>query len=427
MYSLARLSLLGGATVSGSDRVESRRTIDLSLLGAEINIGHRADNVKGASLVVYSHAISADNVEILAARKLDIPSVSRDRFLGAIMTEYSCRIGVSGSHGKSTTVAMLDMIFSRSGTNPTVLSGADLPIGEPFRSGSHGVMIYEACEYKDSFLRFSPSIAIGLNLELDHTDYFNDVDSLKNSFLRALGKAERFVLINGDDENLSAIKDRIACPVITFGSGDRNDYSYSFVSFFDGGFEFSLSKFGSVIGNFKLHIPGAFNVNNAVSAIICALEYGIDIDTIIEAIEDFKGISGRLEYIGERLGRAVYYDYAHHPTEIRASINALKIHTNDQLTVIFKPHTYTRTASLWDDFCSSLSLADHILLTDIYPAREEPIDGITSERLAEQIGDKAIYCPDDDLLTALDLYTKGTIVLMGAGDLEKIRNNVITS
>ena len=424
MYSLARLSMLSGARVSGSDIVESKRTLDLSLLGAKVSIGHRKENVGRANLVVYNHAISRDNPELTATIEQGIPAVTRDRFLGALMSEYSFRIGVSGSHGKSTTVAMLDAIFSHARTNPTVLSGSELPIGYPLRVGGRGVMIYEACEYRDSFLRFSPTISIGLNLELDHTDYFPDIGALKNSFSIALGKASKFALINGDDENLADILDRIDCPKITYGSGSGNQYTYSITSFRDGGFDFSVSKYGSVIGNFKLNIPGSFNLNNAVAAIICAIEYGIDIDTIGEAIENYRGIAGRLEYIGQRFSRPVYYDYAHHPTEIRASINCLKMLTKGPVTVVFKPHTFSRTASLWDDFCSALSLADRVILTDIYPARESPIDGITSERLAEQIGDKAIYSPDEDILTSLDLYTSGVIVLMGAGDFEKIKKMV---
>lgn len=425
MYSLARLAMLKGARVTGSDRESSERTRALSLLGARIFIGHSPELANGADLVVYSHAIAEDNPELLRARELGIPSVTRAEYMGAMMIGYENRIGVSGSHGKSTTVAMLDAIFSHAGAEPSVLSGSELPTGEPLKVGEDSLMIYEACEYKDSFLKFSPTIAIGLSLELDHTDYFENIAAIKDSFKRALGKATRFSVVNGDDENFRPIIKQIKGKVITFGQGMTTDYRYSIVGFGEDGFDFTLSKFGSEIGRFRLNIPGVFNVSNATAAIVTALEYGIDIKTVREAIGAYRGIARRLERVGTRYTRPVYYDYAHHPTEIAASINALKMHTRDLVTVIFKPHTYSRTRSLWEEMKTALSLADHLILTPIYPAREKKIEGITSERLAYEIGSRAKFSEDDDILRYLDLYTHGTIVVMGAGDMEKIKKDVL--
>lgn len=425
MYSLARLTLLLGTGVSGSDREESERTRELGLLGARIFLGHEERNILGSDLVVYSHAISHDNPELLEAEKLEIPTISRAEYLGALMLGYRNRIGVSGSHGKSSTVAMLDAIFSHAKTTPTVLSGADLPCGEPLRVGGDSLMIYEACEYKDSFLRFSPTISIGLNLELDHTDYFADIDEIKTSFTKALGRATRFALISGDDENLMQIKDDIKANVITFGGGEHNHYKYTITSFKNVGFCFSVMRGGIKLGDFEINVTGAFNVHNATAAIAVALEYGIDVETVAEAVSLYSGISRRLEYIGQHLGRPVYYDYAHHPTEIKASIDALKLLTHGPLTVVFRPHTFSRTQGLWNEFCGSLSLADYTLLTDIYPAREAPIEGVTSQALAEAIGSSARYCRDEEILTNIDLYTRGAIVLMGAGDLEEIKRNIL--
>ncbi len=424
MYSLARLCLARGITVTGSDREESNRTGELRLLGARIFIGHSTENVRESSLVVYTHAIDKDNPEICAARELDIPTVSRSAFLGWLMMGYKSRIGVSGSHGKSTTVAMLDCIFSHAGRNPTTLSGADLPIGEPLRIGGSNLLIYEACEYKDSFLDFSPTIAVALNLELDHTDYFSGIDALKSSFTSALGRASRRAIINGDDENLRDVADKLRKPPVSFGGRDHNEYSYSITSFKPYGYSFDIFRFGSRLGSFELNIPGEFNVHNATAAIIAALEYGIDVETVAEAISSFSGIPRRLEYIGSRFGRKIYYDYAHHPTEISATIGALKSLTGTQITVIFKPHTYSRTKSLWREFASSLSLADHIILSDIFPARESEIPGVSSAKLAEFIGTKAKYLPDSKIIEYIDLCTKGTVVLMGAGDLENIKKDI---
>ena len=425
MYSLARLTRENGAAVTGSDREESDRAKILRRNGTEVFIGHSEDNISDASLVVYTHAISPDNPEILAARRLHIPTVSRAEYLGAIMLDYRNRIGVSGSHGKSSTVAMLDLIFSYAKCGPTVLSGADLTIGDPFRSGGKDLLIYEACEYKDSFLRFAPTISVALNLELDHTDYFKSMESIKDSFTKALGRASRFALINGDDDNLRDIEPRIKTRVITFGSGENNHYRYSITSYKEVGFCFSVSRGGVELGSFELNIPGEFNLYNATAAVAVALEYGIDVQAVKEALALYNGIPRRLEYIGQRALRPVFYDYAHHPTEIKASIDALKLLTHLPLTVIFKPHTYSRTRSLWNELCSALSEADNLLLTDIYPAREEAIEGVNSERLAEAIGSRAKYCPEDEILDRLDLYTDGAIVLMGAGDVEEIKRNLL--
>lgn len=424
MYSLARLAMTRGASVSGSDREAGKYTDILSSLDVEISIGHRAENVNGASIVVFSHAIGEDNPELVMARSLNIPTVSRAEYLGAIMLGYKRRIGVSGSHGKSTTTAILDTIFVRAG-RPTTLSGADLSVGEPIRIGSHDLLIYEACEYRDSFLRFTPTVAVGLNLELDHTDYFPDINALHDSFLRAFNRAEELVILSGDDPNFKKIIPKITRKVVTFGRGRENTYRYDITRFREGNFGFDLYKFENKIGSFSLQIPGAFNIHNATAAIVAALEMGIEADVIAEAVSAFSGIPRRLELIGNLNGREVYYDYAHHPTEIGASITALRGLTCGELTVLFRPHTYSRTASLWDELCHALSLADRVVLCDIYAAREDPILGITSENLARDIGETATFIDENTAAEYILKNTRGTIVLMGAGDLGEIKKQLL--
>ena len=213
--------------------------------------------------------------------------------------------------------------------------------------------------------------------------------------------------------------------VITYGQAERADYRYRITAFTDTGFKFTLERFGSVMGRFELNIPGAYNVGNAAAAIVAAIEYGIDIKIIAEAISGYRGIARRLEPVGNRFGRTVYYDYAHHPTEIRASINAVKMLTHDLVTVVFKPHTYSRTKSLWEDFCRALSLADYVIMTDIYPAREEPIDGISSLRMVYEIGEQAMFSPDAEVPLYVDAKTHGVIIIMGAGALEEIKNDIL--
>ncbi len=425
MYGLARLSLSYGLLVSGSDREESENTKRLSSLGAKINIGHDGGAVLGASLVVYSHAISESNPELLFARRLGILTVSRAEYMGALMEGYKTRIGVSGSHGKSTTVAILHSIFTLALTEPTTLSGAKLSCEDSVSLGSRGVFIYEACEYRDSFLSFRPTIALATNLELDHTDYFKNTAAIAESFREALSLAGGIAVINEDDEELLKIKNHITARVVTFGSGEGADYRYLITSFCERGFAFSLSHFGNEIASFTLNIPGVFNVTNAVGAIVVALEFGIDAEIIKRAISEFSGIPRRLELVGGRRGRPVYYDYAHHPTEIAASINTVRLITGGEVTVVFKPHTYSRTKSLWENFRLSLSLADRVILTDIYPARETPIAGVSSLRLAEEIGSTAAFCHDGDVARMLDTFSRGAIILMGAGDMENIKTDVL--
>ena len=413
-----------GAIVSGSDREFSHRTDSLAKLGAEIFKGHSEHNFDRADLVVFSHAIDENNPELVAARKRLIPTITRADLLGCIMLDYKRRIGVCGSHGKSTTVAMLDAIFSRAGCEPTTLCGADLPFGSPIRKGKRDIMIYEACEYRDSFLRFLPTISLGLNLEMDHPDYFKSLDHLKTSFAKAIGKAADRRIIFGDDQNLWEIKQKIKQNVITFGFSEKNDYRYSITSYRSGGSSILLSRHGQDVQSFDLNIPGSFNISNAAAAITIALEYGLDVNKVSAAISDFSGIDRRLQYIGEFYGRAVYYDYAHHPTEISAAINALRSFALGRLCVVFKPHTYSRTAALWNDFCASLSLADDLIITDIYAAREEKIDGITAENLARSI-DGAIYLQDDLVAEKIRRTNCQSVVLMGAGDMEGIKNSLL--
>ena len=423
--SLIKLTLSYGTQVSASDReLDESVCGELTSLGADIYIGHEPRAVEGASLVVYSLAIHEDDPELHHARELDIPAISRSEYLGVIMSDYASRIGVSGTHGKSTVTAMLDAIFAEAAKDPTTLSGSLLPIGDTMRHGGKDVMIYEACEYKDSFLRFSPTTAIALNLELDHTDYFKDISELCESFRRAMSHATVSAIINADDRNLSRIITQIKTKTVTFSKRAGSDYRYVITGFLPSGYEFEVLKGDESISIFRISIPGSYNVTNAAAAVVCALEYGIEVDKIKAALESFGGISRRLEYLGDMKNRPVYYDYAHHPTAIAAVISAVKMLTHERITVIFKPHTYSRTKSLWDDFRRSLMLADHVILTDIYAAREEAVEGVCSERLAHEIGDSAVYCADTDVAMALD-NTSGAIIIMGAGDMRYIKDTIV--
>lgn len=420
MYSIARLAQKFGVAVSGSERCNSDLTEDLVSRGCKIFIGHSAENISpDTDAVVYSHAIGRDNPELSAARDLGISTYSRSELLGLVMKQYENRIGISGTHGKSTVCAMVAHILKTRGLSPTVACGAPIVDKLPFLDGGEEYLVYEACEYRDSFLDFYPSSVVITNIELDHTDYFPSIEEYQSSFLKCINRAERSCILNIDDPNIRALLPFVEREVITVGTSLMADFSYSPYSFSEDGIIYSLSRNNKLLGRFKLKLVGEFNLMNATLAIAAASEQGIDPIEAAQALESFKGVKRRCELMGSTGTRAVYYDYAHHPTEIRAVINALRMRSG-AITVIFTPHTYTRTRDLWDDFTSALSLADFVILTDIYAAREPEIENINSKRLAEAIGDRAFYSDAGGIIGILNTYTYGDIVVMGAGENSEI-------
>ncbi len=425
MYSLAKLSLAMGKSVSGSDREENPYTRDLSRAGAAIHKGHEKENVYGAGDVVYTLAINDENPELVYAREHGLKIYTRAEYMGEIMKSYENRIGISGSHGKSTTTAMAAHIFDSLGYSPTIAAGAPLSHGMPCKIGGREHFIYEACEYRDSFLKFFPSAVAVTNIELDHTDYFRDIDDIRHSFLMCINRAENFAVLNADDENVASLFPLVDVKMITYGAKETANYRYSLVSFEKDGIRYKLFKNNKNIGEFYSRLHGVFNISNAVCAITLAAEHGIAPMEAGRALEDFRGIDRRMELVGSCRGMDVIYDYAHHPTEIREVINALKL-KYPHITVIFKPHTYTRTRDMWDDFASALSLADNVIITDIYPAREAPIEGITEPRLAEAVGSSAIYIDDENAAELAAYISADAVVLMGAGANEKILKNLLT-
>ena len=426
MYSLVRLALKLGATVSGSERCESDLTADLKSRGCEIFIGHRAENITpNIDAVVYSHAIGRENPEVSFARDMGIRTYSRSELLGLVMKQYENRIGISGTHGKSTVCAMITHIFKNLGLAPTAACGAPIDGSLPYLDGGEEYLVYEACEYRNSFLDFYPTSVVITNIELDHTDYFSSLEEYQGAFLRCINRAERSCVLNIDDPNIRALLPLVEGEVITVGASATADFSYHPYSFLEDGIIYSLSHNNKLLGRFRSRLVGEFNLLNAALAIATAKEYGVDPKEAAIALESFTGVKRRCELVGAYKGRAVYHDYAHHPTEIRAVINALRARSG-ALTVIFTPHTYSRTRDLWDEFISALSLADFVILTDIYAAREEPIPNITSKRLAMAIGECAFYSDGKDVRGILDAGAYGDIVVMGAGENSDILTDLLS-
>ena len=388
-------------------------------------------------MAVYSLAISESDTLVRQAKAEGIPLVSRAQLLGAIMSPYPTRVAVSGSHGKSTTTAIVEHILAVAGRAHTAICGATLFSGSAYFDGGGEVVVAEACEYRDSFLSLCPTHQIVTSVALDHTDYFPSLEAVRRSFLRALDSVHT-AIINLDDEVSASISEEISGAkidtppgesgkkrektVLTYGKSQGADYRIHTVTKDGCLTRFSITHEG---GSYALTTPliGEFNLYNITAAVALADRLGIARESIEAAVESFRGVERRQSLLGYIGDSAVYYDYAHHPDELRSLISALK-ERYGTLTLVFRPHTYSRTKSLWSEFVAALSQADGVILLDIYPARESPLDGVTSQRLAECI-DGAIYCHDAD--GAAELATArghGAIALVGAGEVEAIKSRL---
>ncbi len=421
MSALAEHLAYLGHTVTGSDSAKSeKKRAYLSLLGICTDETLTKSNIADSDLVIRSLAIQDTNEDCVYARSLGIQIYSRPELLGAIMRGYRQKIGVSGTHGKSTTTAIIDRILSECGTSPTVFSGAELTDGRIYRRGSDSIFLYEACEYREAFRSFCPDIAIILGIELDHTDYYRSTLVIEEAFFASVKSCEWVVISNEYDSCRRLIK-RLGDRAVSFGMTDA-DYTYSIKESTLEGTLFTLTnKAGSE--DFYISAPGEYNVKNATAAIITADIMGHSRTAVKSALQGFFGIARRLEHLG-KIGTAnIYYDYAHHPTELDAVIGAL-LANYKTLTVIFKPHTYTRTRDLWDSFTEVLSRATHTLVLDIYPARENAIPGITAKAFADGIR-CGKYTTDNNAAECALSYTDEAVLLCGAGDVENIKNTFI--
>ncbi len=422
MQSLALWAVRNGFSVSGSDRTQSPILDVLRAHDIPVAIGQRAENITGADALIYSVALAADNPELVAARAAGIPILTRGEFLGYMMSFYRIRAGISGTHGKSTTTAMLSHILLRAGADPTIACGAVMPeIGGSSKIGANkDYFIYEACEYKDSFLSFCPTDAVITNVELDHTDYFPDLDAVIASFAASVKDADH-IYVNIDSAN--AVRAVAGCGdrVITVSLTDpAADFWAADLSFDHGCARYTLMHDGAPLCRIKLPVIGRFNASNALCAAAVAYGYGIAPEQIADALADFVGVSRRFERKGEVGGAAIYDDYAHHPDEVLATVQGLGALGYRKVWLVFQPHTYTRTKDLWDRWVSVFSSAAgygiRVILADIFAAREVDDLGVSSKMLADACG--ALYLPDFESIAAYLRRTAapGDLILtMGAG------------
>ncbi len=436
MSGLAEILMNEGFKVSGSDMKQSELTDTLKAKGAKIEIGQRAENIKEPDLVVYTAAIHPDNPEYAAAVSKNIPMLSRAELLGEIMANYTEAVNIAGTHGKTTTTSMITDMVLEAKKDPTVTVGGMLDaIGGNIRIGKRDLFIAEACEYTNSFLSFHPTLAVILNIEADHLDFFKDIDDIRASFrkfIHTLPQNEKgFLVINGDIDDIDYFTKDLGCGFVTFGKNKGCDYTAEDISFDEKACaSYTLVKNGVKTVRVELSVPGEHNVFNSLAAIASAERMGIDIKTAAAALVKYNGTKRRFEYRGSVNGVDIIDDYAHHPQEIEATLKAAKLYPHKKIRVIFQPHTYTRTKALLRDFADALMLADEVILADIYAAREKNTVGVSSNDIAELInahGGNAGYIPDFDKI--IEYVLKHTepgdlLITMGAGNVVDIADRL---
>lgn len=431
MSGLAEILKRNKYVVSGSDLRQSSLTDKLKKLGIKVFYGHAEENVQGADLIVYTAAVKDTNPEIRAAKKLHIPVIERAVLLGEIMRKYQYPIAVSGTHGKTTTTSMVSLILMQANLDPTILVGGELEaIDGNVRAGGSRYFVTEACEYVESFLKFYPYIGIILNIDADHLDYFRDLDHITDAFRKfaQLIPADGHIIVCGEDKRaLQAVKD-IDRDVITYGiHSETCVWKAENIVFNNLGYpKFDIIYKENHLCSVSLKVPGIHNVYNALAAAACSHALGIQGKDIAQGLASFRGTHRRFEIKGTINDFTIVDDYAHHPTEIKATLAAALKFPHHKLWCIFQPHTYTRTLALLEEFSQAFSNTDTVIITDIYAAREVDDGSIHSRDLVKKInekGDKAIYISqfDDIASYILEQAAPGDLVItMGAGNVYEV-------
>jgi len=429
MSALARILLSMSHSISGSDSTESELTKSLQSDGITVAIGHSSDNIKSPDLVVFTAAIDEDNPELVAARALGVPVIERSVLLGEIMTLYKYPVNVAGTHGKTTTTSMFSLILLDANVEPTILVGGELSnINGNLKIGKQDYLVCEACEYVDSFLQFKPFLSIINNIEEDHMDYFENLEQIISSFAKFanLTSPNGTVIANFDDENVRACIECVNVPVVTFGiENDNADFSAKNIKFANFDCSFDVYRDNEFYTGIELNVTGEHNIYNALAAISASAVLDIPSKAIKSGLAKFRGTKRRFELIGKTTnGATVVDDYAHHPTEIRTTLNAAKNMNFNKVWCIFQPHTYTRTDAFLDEFAEALSIADNVILLDIYAAREINHSGVSSKILAGKIPN-GVYVEtfENAGKYVSDKANKNDLILtMGAGDVWKVHN-----
>lgn len=420
MCPIAEILHSKGYILTGSDNNESDPLKRIKALGIKVFMGHNPENIQGAELIIYSAAISKENPELKAAAEKGIPTMERSHILGAITRQFENVIGVCGTHGKTTVTSMITHILILNKQDPTAVIGGKLPlINSNGIAGKSETMVCESCEFVDTFLQLSPDISVLLNIDNDHLDYFGTMDNLVLSFTKFL-KMSKKAYINGDDNLCLKAANDAGIKTVTFGIDPENDYYAQNIRSGKFGFSFDVMNKGEKLVRLDMHIPGKHNILNGLAGFCVAFEQGLKPEDIKTALETFTGAGRRFEFLGD-YGFTLADDYAHHPTEIKATLTAAKELNYNKVIAVFQPFTFSRTALLKDEFIEALSIADKVILTPIMGSREVNTYGIKSEQIAEKLSDAVVVdgfsnIADKIIETAKD----GDIVItMGGGDIYK--------
>ncbi|HLR35054.1 MAG TPA: UDP-N-acetylmuramate--L-alanine ligase [Tissierellales bacterium] len=435
MSGLAEILLEEGYSISGSDVNSSHITDTLRKQGAKIYKTHDKNNISGADLVIYTDAISKDNEELLISIEENIPTIDRATFLGALMKNYKNSIAVSGTHGKTTTTGMITSILNKSTLNPTILLGGVLDeINGNVKIGSKDYLLTEACEYKGNILKYHPTMAIILNMEEDHLDYFENINHIVDTFAEYAQNIDDngYLIINADDIHSEKVLNTTSCNTVTFGINSEADYRAENISYNKKGYsKFILNVKNQEKYPVSLNVMGIHNLYNALASIAAAHISNVPMEIILNALKDYKGTNRRLETKGSINGIKIMDDYAHHPTEIKATLKALKKAKANNIWCVFQPHTYTRTKLLFDSFSESFFDADKVIITDIYAAREQDTGIIHSINLVNSLKDNKVDTVYIDSFHKIETYLlenaqEGDIIVtMGAGNIHEVGENLL--
>ena len=398
MYPLAQILHSQGFYLTGSDNNETETLDAVRKMGIPVFIGQRAENIEGADLIAYSAAIMADNPELVAAKASGVPVLERSDLLGIITSRYNNAICVSGTHGKTTATSMITQIMFTAGIDLSAYIGGKLPcIGGSGKAGSSDILVCESCEFVDTFLKLYPDIAVILNIDADHLDYFKTLDNIIKSFRKFAENASKALIINGDDKNtLKAVEGISGKDIISFGLNKNNDYYADNIQKLSGlETSFDVYRRGELMGSITLNVAGNHNILNALASVASADYVNVPFEDIAKGLNEFRGAGRRFEKLGCEKGITVVDDYAHHPTELEAVLSSAMDMNFNNVWAVFQPFTFSRTKILLDDFAKVLSIPDKTVLTDIMGSREKNTYGIFTRHLAEKI-EGCIWFPQDE-------------------------------
>ena len=427
MCPIAELLLSRGYKVTGSDRNDNANVKRLRELGVTVYNEHIGDNIQSADLVAYSAAVPESNPEMVAASENNIPKMERSELLGAITRCYDNVIGVSGTHGKTTVSSMITQILLINKQNPNAVIGGKLPMANSSCVvGESETLVCESCEFVDSFLQFSPDITVLLNIDDDHMDYFKTMENLKNSFKKFVSMG-KICYANGDDADVKDVISTLDSKVITYGFDEGNDYHPQNIKPGKYGYCFDVVKNGEVVGSLEMHAPGKHNIYNGLVSFAVCYDMGVSPSGIADALSKFTGAGRRFEFIGESKGITVVDDYAHHPTEMMATLQAAKTLDYKKVIVVFQPYTYSRVALLRDGMIEALSVADKVFMTPIVAAREENVYGVKSENVTDALPDAQVVADYNELADKMIAAANDgdLIITMGAGDIYKVAHIIL--